>query len=137
MFDYANSSISDEGLENIYNVDYIFGPNEDFSKIAIQIGQQEDLWGNDVNEPTAVAEKIYVNRYDLVTMGTNKDTVKFTKNNVEFIRFKDPNFIDELKQYANFEITVYGKLSRNEFRGKVTGQFLIEDWDIKDTSNEF
>lgn len=70
-------------------------------------------------------------------MGENKDSVKWTLNGVEYVRFKDADFVDTLQQYGLFNITVYGKFAKNTWQGKTTSQLIIEDFNIEDASDEF
>lgn len=135
LLKYANTQISDEGLENVYLVDYIFDSSEDFSSLAINLSKDPSLWGNDVYEPKVVVENVPVK--GLFIMGADKSSVKWSYNGVEYVRFKDTDFINELQQYERAEITVYGSIAVNEWAGKKTPQIRIEDWDIRDTSNDF
>lgn len=70
-------------------------------------------------------------------MGENKDSVKWTHNGVEYVRFKDEDFAAELKMYETFEITVYGKCMKNSWQGRITPQIVIDDYNVRDTTNEF
>lgn len=135
LFNYANTTISDEGLENIYGVDYIFDESENFAQIAVNLASDPSLWGNDVYEPKVVVEHVPVK--DLFIMGTDKSSSKWTHNGVEYVRFKDTDFIDEIQQYERCEITVYGTLAVNEWAGRKTPQIRIEDWEVRDTSDDF
>lgn len=137
LISYANTQISDKGLENTYYVDYIFSADESFSTLALNLARDPSLWGNDVYEPRVVVERIPVTKKDLFVMGADKSSVKWKNKNVEFVRFKDTDFIDELMQYDRCEITIYGTLAANEWAGTTTAQVKIEDWDIYDTSDEF
>lgn len=132
---YANSQISEEGLENIYGVDYIFNETENFTQLAINLASDPSLWGNDVYEPKVVVENVPVS--NLFIMGADKSSVKWSHNGVEYVRFKDTDFIDEVQQYDRCEITVYGTLAVNEWAGRKTPQIRIEDWSIRDTSDDF
>lgn len=135
LLKYANTHISEEGLENTYLVDYIFNSEENFSELAINLSKDPSLWGNDIYEPKVVVERVPVK--NLFIMGADKSSVKWNYNGVEYVRFKDTDFINELQQYERAEITVYGSIAVNEWAGKKTAQIRIEDWDIRDTSDDF
>lgn len=137
LINYANFNISDKGLESCYYVDYIFKANENFSQLALTIADNEDLWGNDISEPHVVVEDILLSSSQLFIMGENKDSVKWTLNGVEYVKFKDADFVDTLQQYGLFNITVYGKFAKNVWQGKTSPQLIIEDFNIKDASDEF
>ena len=67
----------------------------------------------------------------------NKDSVKWTLNGVEYVKFKDADFVDTLQQYGLFNITVYGKFAKNVWQGKTSPQLIIEDFNVEDASDEF
>jgi single-stranded DNA-specific DHH superfamily exonuclease len=134
---YANTHISDEGLSNVYFVDYVFNESEDFGDILLTIAEHPELWGNDIEEPTVVIESIPYYREQLFVMGENKDSAKFTHNGVEFVKFKNSDFIQEMQAYGRGRITVYGKIKKNTWAGRTTPQILIEDYEIEDATYEF
>ena len=137
LLEYANSHISDEGLSNVYFVDYIFNEAEDFGDILLTIAEHPELWGNDIEEPTVVIENIPYYKEQLFVMGENKDSAKFTHNGVEFVKFKSSDFIQEMQAYDRGRITVYGKIKKNTWAGRTTPQILIEDYEIEDATYEF
>ena len=136
LLEYANSHISDEGLSNVYFVDYIFNEAEDFGDILLTIAEHPELWGNDIEEPTVVIENIPYYKEQLFVMGENKDSAKFTHNGVEFVKFKNSDFIQEMQAYDRGRITVYGKIKKNTWAGRTTPQILIEDYEIEEATYE-
>ena len=137
LLDYANSKIDDAGLENVYEVDYIFDWTERYDSIILAVAGHPDLWGNDIEEPTLVIENIPFNGTDWQIMGTNKDSAKLYCNRTEFVRFKDVDFCQEVSSIRQGQITIYGELKKNTWRGRTTAQVLIKDYEIRDTTYEF
>ena len=137
LLEYANNNISDEGLANVYYVDYIFNDNENFGDILLQIAEHPELWGNDIEEPVVVVKDIPYCSEQWFLMGENKDSCKFTHNGVEYVRFKDSDFAQECKAYERGTITVYGKIKKNTWAGRTTPQILIDDYEMTDTTYEF
>lgn len=137
LLDYANETIDDEGLENVYEVDYIFDWVERFDSIILAVADNPNLWGNDIEEPTIVVENIPFNGTSWQIMGANKDSSKLYCNHVEFVRFKDSDFAQEVSGTRQGLITVYGELKKNTWRGRTTAQVLIKDYEIRDTTYEF
>ena len=137
LLEYANSHISDEGLANVYYVDYVFDYNEDFDKILLEIAEHPELWGNDIEEPTVVIKDIPYSASQWFLMGENKDSCKLTYNGVEYVKFKNIDFAQECKAYERGCMTVYGKIKKNTWAGRTTPQILIEDYEFEDTTNEF
>ena len=137
LLNYANTHISDEGLSNVYYVDYIFNENEDFSALLLNIAGQPNLWGNDIEEPMVVVERIPYYREQLFIMGENKDSSKFSHNGVEYVKFKDSDYIQEMTAYERGYITVYGSIKQNTWNNKTTPQILIQDYEIEDATYDF
>ena len=134
---YANTHISDEGLSNVYYVDYIFDESENFGPLLLNIAAQPNLWGNDIEEPMVVVERIPYYREQLFVMGENKDSSKFNHNGVEYVKFKDSDYIQEATAYERGYITVYGSIKQNTWAGRTTPQILIQDYIIEDATYEF
>lgn len=137
LLDYANSTISEEGLSNVYFVDYIFSADENIVPLLLNIAGNEELWGNDVEEPVVVVEKIPFDNSSLMVMGANKDSSKFNYNGVEYVKFKDSDYVQDFRSHTRGFITVFGKIKKNTWAGRTTPQILIEDYEIEDTSFDF
>ena len=70
-------------------------------------------------------------------MGKNKDTVKFEKNGVEYIKFFAKDLIEELNEYPEMKINLVGEAQVNEWGGNTTPQIAIKDLEIFDATYEF
>lgn len=136
LLSYANTTISDQGLENVYDVDYIFNANENFTQLGFELAAAEDCWGNEIKEPTVVIENIPMSSVAL--MGENKDTTKITNGSISYLRFKDVDFAQLAGQAAGGStITVYGRFNINVWAGKKSLQVFIDDYEIKDSKFDF
>lgn len=138
LLDYANTHISDQGLDNVYNVDYIFNANDEFTDLGLTLAKAERFWGNEIREPVAVIKDIPLT--DVKYQGENKDTVKITYNGVSYVKFKDDDFAQIIEHAAKSKtstITIYGKFNANVWAGRTTLQVFINDYDIRDTKWDF
>lgn len=138
LLDYANTHISDQGLENVYNVDYVFDANDDFTALGLALAQAEKYWGNEIREPTVVIKDIPLT--DIRYQGEKKDTVKITHNGVGYLKFKDDDFAQIIEHTAKSKtsmITIYGKFNANSWAGKTSLQIFINDYDIRDSKWDF
>ena len=136
LLDYANTAISNQGLENVYDVDYILNANENFTQLGFELAAAEDYWGNEIKEPTVVIEGIPMSSVAL--MGENKDTTKITNGNVSYLRFKDADFAQLASHVSSGStITVYGKFNINVWAGRKSLQVFIDDYEIKDSKFDF
>lgn len=136
LLNYANTTISDQGLENVYDVDYVFNANENFTQLGFELAAAEDYWGNEIKEPTVVIEGIPMGSVAL--MGENKDTTKIINGSVSYLRFKDADFAQLASQATSGStITVYGRFNINVWAGKKSLQVFIDDYEIKDSKFDF
>ena len=139
LIDYANKKLKDvEFNENTYEVDLIFSSKENIGTAIEQIAELKTIWGQGIEEPIIVVEDVKLFPEDVSFIGANKDTVKFSYNGVSFVRFKDSNFVNCIKEMKNgFAITVLGKANVNEWNGTTTPQIFIDDYTIRDTTYDF
>lgn len=136
LLNYANTTISDQGLENVYDVDYIFNANENFTQLGFELAAAEDFWGNEIKEPTVVVEDIPLN--SVMVMGEKRDTTKISYGGLNYIRFKDTDFAQLASHTTNGStITIYGKFNINVYAGRKYLQIFIDDYEIKDSKFDF
>lgn len=136
LINYANTTISDQGLENVYDVDYIFNANENFTQLGFELAAAEDFWGNEIKEPTVVVEDIPLS--SVMVMGEKRDTTKISYGGLNYIRFKDTDFAQLTSHITNGStITIYGKFNINVYAGRKYLQIFIDDYDIKDSKFDF
>ena len=96
------------------------------------------IWGKAVEEPWIVIEGLTLRPEQLQLMGANKDTVKWLHNGVWFVKFKDDNFIEAIKNLQDGQsITVLGRANINRYMGKETPQFFIVDYNIHESIFDF
>lgn len=136
LLNYANTTISDQGLENVYDVDYIFNANENFTQLGFELAAAEDFWGNEIKEPTVVVEDIPLS--SVIVMGEKRDTTKISYGGLNYIRFKDTDFAQLTSHTTNGStITIYGKFNINVYKGRKYLQIFIDDYEIKDSKFDF
>ena len=70
-------------------------------------------------------------------MGKNKDTVKFNKFGVDYIKFHAEDFINDIQQYNEIKLEIVGKGNINEWMGNFSHQILIEGYEVSDGSLSF
>jgi len=139
LIEYANNELKNVQFnENTYEVDFIFSSKDNLVNPISEISRLKTLWGQGLDEPLIVVENIALFPEDVSFIGQNKDTVKFEINGVAFVKFKDPELVDAIKQMRNgFSMTIVGKANMNSWNGHFTPQIMFDDYSIKDTSNDF
>lgn len=113
---YSNKYVQDNQIdfsESAYYVDFIYDYSEDMKEDIMDLGRGAELWGSGLQEPLIVIEDIPLSQVNITVMGASKDTVKLIlPNGLACIKFKSPDFIQELEQDGN--ITVIGRANLNE-----------------------
>lgn len=109
-----------------YDVDYEFIKTIDDSKW---------LYGNGIQAPVVAVRSVVVDLEDIVVMGKNGDSIAFISDGIKYCKFKlaEDDMLLTLKNAgAEGEVTldVVGACSINEYMGKRTAQFIVQDYNI-------
>jgi hypothetical protein len=70
-------------------------------------------------------------------MGADKSSIKITSNGVDFVKFKDTDFIQEVQENRTKSIEVYGRLNLNEWAGKKSLQVFIDDYSFQEDNTKY
>ena len=70
-------------------------------------------------------------------MGANKDSMKISYNGIDYVHFKDLNFVEEVSANRTKTLTVYGRVNLNTFAGKTSVQFFIDDYEFVDDESKY
>lgn len=133
LINYANHKLKAEDFENCYVVDYILDGSDYNEDLLSSIAEHPEFFGNHIEEPMVVIKNIPL--MNLMTMGTNKDSIKISYNGIDYVKFKDLKFIEDLMNNRTKKLTIYGRANLNEWMGKKSIQVFITDYElIEDTS---
>ena len=132
--EYANEALKDIDFnEGVYDVNFIRKPNSpDLEELIFTLGSDTSIWGQNCPEPLIYIPDIYLDNFDYKVIGTNKDTIRFEKNGVIFIKFHANDLIRELEECNEIKISVVGKPNINEWMGQQSAQIFIEDYEVID-----
>ena len=124
--------------ENCYDVNFDrIAADDDLADIIYDIGAHSGIWGHQNPEPLIHVTDINISASDVQVMGKNKDTVKFEKFGIAYMKFHAKDLIEELNKHPDMKIEVVGRANLNEWGGKVTPQIFIEDIEVKDNALGF
>lgn len=131
---WANEALTNIDFgENCYEVDFDrIAADSDISDIIHDIGEHNGLWGQGNPEPLIHITDINITSDDVQIMGKNKDTVKFEKFGIAYMKFHAKELIDELNKHSSMKIEVVGRANLNEWGGRVTPQIFIDDIEVRD-----
>ena len=139
LHEIANEELKDLNFEsNVYNIDFSrLAMDEDVEKLTYELGSKNDLWGSECPEPLLYISDINIKKDELNIMGKNKDTLKFEKNGVTYIKFHAKDLIQDLSQFDVIHLNVVGRAQNNEWMGHVTPQIIIVDYDASNGAYSF
>lgn len=124
--------------ENCYDVNFErIAADADLADIICDIGNHNGIWGQNNSEPLIHVTDINITANDVQVMGKNKDTVKFEKFGIAYMKFHAKDLIEELNKYPSMKIEIVGRANLNEWGGRVTPQIFIEDIEVKDNALGF
>lgn len=128
LINYANEKLKNVDFnEGYYEVDYILSANSlSIAPIINDLSDFKYLWGKGNTECLMAIENIPVRNYEII--GKNKDTLKFTFNNITYIKFRANEIIDKISQISEpLIINLVGRPNVNEWGGTIKPQIIIED----------
>lgn len=124
----ANVDFHDKG----YEVDYLFdGVPDECGTIIEAIDSGKPYWGQGVAEPMLGFTNIVLAAGEVQLMKSN--CLKFKKNGVEFVIFKNEEACMELGDDIDKVISLYGKCTVNEWCGRTTPQVVISDYEVQES----
>lgn len=125
---YANTNLNAADFENCYTVDYILNANENNAALVAELASYPEYFGNHIDEVKFVFKNISLG--NIMAMGANKDSMKISYNGIDYVRFKDADFVEEITNNRTALLTVYGRANLNTFMGKTSVQCFIDDYEL-------
>ena len=135
LLKYANSKLKAEDFENCYIVDYILDGSDYNDELLGCIAAHPEYFGNHIDEPTIVVKNIPL--MNVMVMGTNKDSMKISYNGIDYVKFKDEDFIEEIMNNRTKKLTIYGRANLNEWMGKKSVQCFITDYELCEDNSKY
>ena len=135
LINYANTHLRAEDFENCYLVDYILDGKDYNEDLLLSLAEHPEYFGNHIEEPTIVVENIPL--MSIMAMGTNRDSMKISYNGIDYVKFKDEDFVEEIQQNRTKTLTVYGRVNLNVWMGKKSVQVFITDYELKEDNSKY
>ena len=135
LLTYANEKLKDFNFnEGVYCVNFQrLALSEDLEKLILELGGCQNYWGTNCMEPVIEVKDINLSKKDLKIIGNNKDTLKFEKNSITYVKFKAKKIIDQLNDYGeNLKINLIGTANINEWGGNSIPQIIVNDLEIEE-----
>ena len=135
LMDYANEKLNPADFENCYTVDYILDAQDNNYDLMYSLGSHPEYFGNHIDEVTLVIKNIPLT--DIFVMGTNKDSIRISYNNIDYVRFKDLDFIQEVLADRTQLLNVYGKINLNTYMGRTSVQVFCNDYELVEDNSKY
>lgn len=135
LLNYANSHLKAEDFENCYIVDYILDGSDYNDELLGCLAAHPEYFGNHIDEPMIVIKNIPLQNVSV--MGADKSSIKISYNGIDYVKFKDTDFIEEVMKNRMKKLTVYGRANLNEWMGKQSVQIFISDYELKEDDSKY
>ena len=134
LLSYSNEKLDDNAFAKCYTVDYILDGRENINPLLESLAEHPEFFGNHIDEIKVVIKNISL--ANVMAMGANKDSMKVSFNGIDYVRFKDANFTEEVFSNRMKKLTVYGRINLNTFAGRTTTQVFIDDYDLENAPDD-
>lgn len=135
FINYSNTKLSAADFENCYTVDYILDGRNNNNELLYALAAHPEYFGNHIDEIKIVIKNISLANISI--MGTNKDSIKINFNGVDYVHFKDIDFIEQVMNNRTKTLTIYGRLNINEWMGHQSIQCFIDDYDFEIDNSKY
>lgn len=135
LIDYGNTKLNPADFENCYTVDYVLDATTDIEALLTALAEHPEYFGNHIDEVKVVVKNISL--ASIMAMGTNRDSMKISYNGIDYVRFKDLEFVEKIFSNRTKTLTVYGRTNLNTFAGKTSIQLFIDDYDFEEDAHKY
>lgn len=133
LINYANANLKAEDFENCYIVDYVLDASDYNEELLSVIASNAKYFGNQVEEVNVVIKNIPL----ISVLEMKSDSIRISYNNIDYVKFRDPKFIEQIMSNRLKKLTVYGKAKLNEWMGKTSVQVFINDYELGEDTSKY
>lgn len=124
-------------IKSFYQVDFSYLMSDKFDKDILDLGHLQGLWGQNVQEPLVVIEKVALTQNDVQLLG--KGTLKITipGHGTSCIKFGGEDVYNDLIKHlpevdSRIYVSLLGTCAVNEYYGNEYPQIKLKDYEITD-----
>lgn len=118
---------AEKNLPKVERYHSVWTMQGDKGEIIRQLALLDDHYGPGFEE-ILIYDEVYATEENMLKIGAKLNTVKINGPDLDYIRFR---YSDDLPQLPTV-LGIIGKPNENEFRGMITPQLFIEDWQTKE-----
>ena len=135
LTEYSNTELDSNDFENCYTVDYILDARENNIELLTALASHPEYFGNHIDEIKIVIKNISMQ--NIMAMGANKDSMKISFNGIDYVRFKDSDFVESVFNNRAKNLTILARLNINEWGGRKSLQCFIDDYEFEEDEHKY
>ena len=135
LLSYSNAVLNDDDFKKCYTVDYILDADDNNTELLTVLASHPEFFGNHIDEIKFIIKNITLS--NVMAMGANKDSMKISCNGIDYVRFKDMDFVEAVMNNRTDKLTVYGRANLNTFAGRTSIQVFIDDYELVKDENKY
>lgn len=126
-----NEALSEIEVDESHVVDLVLNAKSITKEFIGEMERYSHIWGKGLEQPKFAVNGLEVKLADSFIMGKTEDMIKMSINGIEFVKFSGISTLKDLKSDNKTVIlNVVGKTGMNSWKGNLTPQFVIEDYEI-------
>ena len=135
LTEYSNTELDSNDFENCYTVDYILDARENNIELLTTLASHPEYFGNHIDEIKVIIKNISMQ--NIMAMGANKDSMKISFNGIDYVRFKDLDFVESVFNNRAKNLTILARLNINEWGGRTSLQCFIDDYEFEEDEHKY
>jgi len=135
FINYINNDLPIGAFENCYVVDYILNATDNNLNLLTELAQHPEYFGNHIDDVKVIIKNIPL--ANIMAMGANRDSMKVSFNDIDYVRFKDLDFVENVFSNRSKNLTIYGRLNLNTFAGRTSVQVFIDDYCFEEDTHKY
>ena len=122
-------------FENCYLVDYVLNAQDGINRLLTTIAYSIQYFGNQIDEIELVIKNLPLQ--NILVMGANKDCLRISYDGINYVKFKDLDFVNDVLNNRMKTLTIYGKASVNVYNGVSSIQVSIKDYELVNDDHKY
>lgn len=120
-------------FDKAYNVDFVFGMDEEFDNIIYNVAEYDEIWGQGVTQPSVVIKNISLKKDDIKLMGRGTLKIELGYHKTTCIKFNATDIYNHLQSMfpsddATIKLSLVGSCQINDYNNYP--QLKLIDYEI-------
>ena len=120
-------------FDKAYNVDFVFGMDEEFDNTIFNVAEYDEIWGQGVTQPSVVIKNISLKKDDIKLMGRGTLKIELGYHKTTCIKFNATDIYNHLQSMfpsddATIKLSLVGSCQINDYNNYP--QLKLIDYEI-------